>query len=340
MKIGLRLGVLVSASLVAVCACSYAADESIKATIVADALDNPCGVTINPKTGHLYIAAHTGVYAQIPGDKKLHTIANGFGTDIYGKGPKYNIGPLGVAFMSDTELVVGDGSKPDGEELVYVFDAKEAPGTKTQKPGDAKYTLGPIKAGAESAKGEGNFYGVAVTDSAIFITCNGDDTKGWIAKSDIANGKPGDLKPFIATKVATGVDAPVGITVSPKGQLAVGQMGEINVPGDSLLTFYDPNSGKMLQNYKTGLNDIAGVAYSPKTGKLYVVDYSWVDTTKGGLFHIDIQGDKVTANKVLSLDKPTALAFDKEGRLYISLLGNVQEGGKPAGQVVRIDPGL
>ena len=60
-------------------------------------------------------------------------------------------------------------------------------------------------------------------DGAIYITCNGDDTKGWVAKSVIKDGKAGPLEPSIATKEATNVDAPVAITFSLDGkELVIG----------------------------------------------------------------------------------------------------------------------
>lgn len=309
-----------------------------KVTVVASGLDNPSGLALQTKTGHLFVAARSGVY-RLVGDK-LHTEVDHFSTDIYGKGPKYNIGPLGVACLGDEHLIVADGSNPDEKEVVLVLPVGAEAPAKPHTAKDAAFVLGPIKAGADSAKGEGNYYGVAVGAGAIFITCNGDDTKGWIARSELKDHKPGELKPYIATKVATNVDAPVGITFSKDGKdLVVGQMGEMNVAGDSLLSIYDPATGKLKHNFKTGLNDIAGLAYSPKTGKLYVVDFAWVDTTKGGVFELKVDGDHVHAHKVVSLDKPTSLAFGKDGKLYVTVFGTSKD-DKPAGAVVRIDADL
>lgn len=319
-----------------------ASAEDVDSTVVVSKLDNPSGVVVNPESGHVFVASRAGVYRYDPLGHKAYLEVIGFPTDVYGKGPKYNVGPLGVAWLDNKHLIVGDGSRKDGDELVRIYEVGPKPLEEPKEEGDAVHTLGPIEAGEKSARGEGNFYGVAVASGQIFVTCNGDDTKGWISAAKVKNGKPGKLVPTIATKEAVGVDAPVGITTSDDGKdLVVSQMGEMNVPGDSLLTIYDAKSGKLKNKYETGLHDIAGVAYSPKTGKLYAVDFAWSDTSKGGLFELTIDGDKVKTSKVLSLDKPTALAFDKDGALYITQFGSAEEGSEDLpGSVVRIDPGL
>ncbi|MEX0726253.1 MAG: hypothetical protein WD065_08290 [Planctomycetaceae bacterium] len=325
---------------------SAAAAEDLKYKVRVTNLENPSGVGVHAGTGDVFVASRYGVYRYNPAAKKVHLEIAGYPEpiDIYGKGPMYPIGPLGIGFMGAEHLVVGDGSRIDGEELVRVYkiNPEYSDDSEPVKEDAAEFTLGPITAGEASAKGEGNFYGVAVTDTAIYITSNGDDTKGWVAKADIAEGKPGALTPYIATKVATEVDAPIGITMNPDGsQIVISQGGEVNVAGDSLLTMYNPADGALTKKMATGLNDICGVAYSPKTGKLYAVDFAWVDPTQGGLFELVIEGDAVTATKLLSLDKPTALAFDANGKLYITVFGTQQEGSdKSPGQLIAIDPGL
>lgn len=310
---------------------------------VQEGLSNPSGIAIRPDSPDVYVATQKGVLHFVPGRRgeqsELHTEIGGYATDIYGKGPMYDIGPLGVAFMDATHLIVGDGSRVDGAELVRIYKVGTGEHSE-QKEVDAVATLGPITAGDDSVMGEGNFYGVAVGAGALYVTCNGDDTKGWVSRAEITNGKAGALKPFIATKVAVEVDAPVAITFTPDGsELVIGQMGEMNVPGDSLLTFYDPKSGKLLRKFATGLSDIAGLAYSPTTGKLYAVDFSWAEPQNGGLFELDPTSGKAT--KVAPLDKPTALAFDGRGRLYITQFGTAAEGATtPAGALLRVQRGL
>ncbi|MCA8986642.1 MAG: hypothetical protein KDA78_03320 [Planctomycetaceae bacterium] len=319
------------------------ADEKpLRARPVAEGLDNPSGVAVNAETGHVFFCTRAGVHRLVPGKAgKVYSEVTGFPTDIYGKGPMYDIGPLGVAFLDNEHLVVGDGSRPDGEELVRVYKVGKEPLSTAASEGSAAFTLGPIPAGDASAKGEGNFYGVTTNQAGIFITANGDDTKGWVLRATVQDGKPGELKPFIASKEATGTDAPVAITTDAEGRVVIGQMGEMNLPGDSLLTFYDAESGELIRSLPTGLSDIAGLAYSPKSGKLYCVDFSWAKPEDGGLFELTVTDDAVKTNKILSLDKPTALAFDKRGRLYVTVYGTAAEGSEEkGGQLLVVRPGL
>lgn len=307
-------------------------------------LENPSGVAVHPKTGHVFATSRQGIFRYVPATNKIYLEVEGFPTDEYGKGPKYNIGPLGVTTWGDDRLIVSDGSQKDGEEVIRIYKIADELPAKPRKATETESVLGPIKGNPEANyKGEGNYYAAVVWNDTIYVTSNGDDTKGWIVTSKITDGKPGELTPTIATKEATQVDAPVAITVTPDGtSLVVGQMGEVTVPGDSLLTMYDKD-GKMTKNYKTGLNDIAGLAYSPKTGKLYATDFAWAEEIKnnGGLFELEIVGDEVKPKKIMSLDRPTALAFDKDGRLYITVFGTGKDtGDKPTGGLLRLEPGL
>jgi DNA-binding beta-propeller fold protein YncE len=298
-------------------------------------LPNPAGIAVDAQ-GTVFVSTSdgkVGSVVKLDGAKAVPVITD-FPQGSYGKGPKYAIGPLGLAFTDKGLLVVGGGGLADGEELLRVYEL----GDTAKKASDMVVKFGPLAA-TDDLKGEGNFYGVAVAGDTIYVTSNGDDTKGWVARAKLKGNKVGEgLKRFLATKEKVEVDAPVGITMSPEGYIVVGQMGEITVPGDALLSYYS-SKGKLLMNLETGLHDITAVAYSPK-GKLYVLDFAWNDTTQGGLFRIDAvknadgsQSSK--AVKIVSLDKPTAMAFGKNGELYIT---SIKEDG--AGRVQKIAPGL
>ena len=310
--------------------------------ILLDQLNHPCGVAIQPETGHVFVAESGGARVVRVVDGKAQPVIVDFPLDVYGKGPQYKIGPLGLAFAGKNVLVVGGGGHPDGAELLRIYNLPkegEAPLKATDMVTSFKLTE------TELMKGEGNFYALAVTSSGIFVTSNGDDEKGWVAKADVSGTKFGPFKRFIATREQTGVDAPVAVTVSPDGQLLVGQAGELTEPKDSQLTFYDPVSGKELLNFATGLYDITGLAFSPKTKRLFAIDFSWMEASAGGLFEISVdrstQGQKLKLAKIVGLDKPTAMAFGPDGTLYVTVLGKpgaAEE--KSTGKLLRFATGL
>ena len=174
------------------------------------------------------------------------------------------------------------------------------------------------------------------------------DKKGWVARLTLEKDKLGKLERYIATKESVDVDAPAAITMSPRREVVVGQMGEINDQKDSLLTFYDQKSKSLLMSLPAEMFDLVGLAYSPKTGRLYGVDYSWADPKQGGLYRLDAvrrDGKQVVkATKLIELDQPTALAFNDDGELFITVFGNgdgKDESKAPAtGKLLKIGEGL
>jgi DNA-binding beta-propeller fold protein YncE len=330
------------AAIFGVCLIAFAQQQDAKVEEVVGGLSNPCGVAIQPGTGHVFVSdSATGRVGRVV-DGKLQDVIAGSEKDVYGKGPFYDIGPLGLLFLDQNTLVVGDGGLKDGFEYLRVFTVPEAGKPALDYEKDAKKS-GPLEP-AEGIVGEGNLYGLAANKAAVYVTCNGDDTKGWIAKADIDGTKLGKLERYIATKEQVEVDAPVGITMSKEGHIVVGQMGEVNKPNDSLLTFYSAKTGQKILNLETGLHDIAGLAYSPKTGLLYAVDFAWIKPEDGGLFRLDSDnsGASVKVTKIASLDKPTAMAFAPDGTLYITVVGpkKADENAPTEGKLLKIAPGL
>src|SRR6185369_11734799 len=110
---------LIAAGLVAL-AISPARGET-KAETVLGGLSNPCGLAVQPETGHVFVADSAAGRIIRVVDGKAEDVVVGFPLDKYGKGPKFDIGPLGLAFLDKDTLVVGDGSFVDGQEYVRVF---------------------------------------------------------------------------------------------------------------------------------------------------------------------------------------------------------------------------
>ncbi|WP_425613813.1 hypothetical protein NA78x_003657 [Anatilimnocola sp. NA78] len=316
------------------------ASAEVKTETIVSGLNNPCGVAIQPETGHVFVSdSGAGKVIRIVNGKAEDVIV-GSPKDIYGKGPMYDIGPLGLIFLDKNTLVVGDGGFKDGEEYVRVYTVPEAGKAALDFDKDAKEKIGPLAADGD-VKPEGNLYGLAATPTAIYVTCNGDDTKGWVAKIERNGTKFGKLERSIATKEQVEVDAPVAITINAEGQIVVGQMGEINKPKDGLLTFYSAKTGKKLLNLETGLFDITGLAYAPKTGLLYATDFAWMEPSEAGLFRLDRENkggtQSIKATKLTKLDKPTAITFADDGTAYVTIVGTNKEGetGK-AGALLKI----
>jgi DNA-binding beta-propeller fold protein YncE len=311
--------------------------QNVKVEEVVGNLSNPCGVAVQPGTNHVYITdSARGRVCRVDGGK-LEDVITGSPKDVYGKGPFYDIGPLGLVFTSDGKsVVVGDGGYKDGEECVRVYTVPAAGKPAINYEKDASQKLGPL-APAEGLLGEGNLYGLALSSSALYVTCNGDDTKGWVAMAELNGTKFGKLERWLPTKEAVEVDAPVGIAIDKSGNIVIGQMGEVNKPQDSLLSFYSAKTKKLLSNFETKLYDITGVAYSP-SGKLYVTDFAWMKPEEGGLFRIDQSGNDVKTVKIASLDKPTSLAFASDGTLYITVIGpkGENENASTQGKLLKI----
>jgi serine/threonine protein kinase len=303
--------------------------------VIFDGLMNPTGVAIQPETGAVFVSDSAAGRVLRIVDENVQEVITGYLTDANVRASTRHTVPVGLVFLSKNRLVVADATIPDGAEYLRVF----------QIPTVDAVTLGCNEclhvAATDTTRAGVNSYAVATTDTALYVTCNGDNTKGWISKSDIRSASFGDLTRFITTKEATGIDSPVAITISPRGELVVGQMGAVTVPYDALLSFYDARDGRLLYNEPTGLHDIIALTYSPK-GHLYALDFAWTDLSQGGLFRLDNDGaGGVNAVKIASLDKPTAMAFGTDGSLYITLIGAVADGQEVGvGQLVRLDPGL
>jgi DNA-binding beta-propeller fold protein YncE len=310
----------------------------VEKQVVAQGFYNPCGVAVQPETGHVFVSMVGRIVRVVPGaPAEVHEEIVGFPSDTYGRGPVYEFGPLGLAFADAGTLILGDGSREDGKEIVRIYTVgSHPPADRVRKADDMTSFSTPIPPGEDSLQGEGNFYGVAVHGSTVFVTSNGDDSKGWICKLDLDLKKspPLALTPFIKSKELTGTNAPMGATISPQGKLVASQFGAANAHPDSLVTFYDPATGKLEKRLTTGLRDIVGIAYSPTTGKLYAIDFSWAEHAKGGLFRLELGADQARAERIAFLDRPTALAFSPTGKLYVTVLGIDRERGKKSGQLL------
>lgn len=323
-------------SLITISTSQTTAQDAVVETVL-EGLNNPSGVAVQPETGHVFVCDSGALRVIRVIDGKAQEVITDFPKDIYGKGPFYEIGPLGLMFLDRDTLVVGGGGLADGEDMLRVFKVPavgENPIKADQLHGEAM-----VLAADDDLEGEGNFYALAKGTKGVYVTCNGDDVKGWVSLATLEDDyKLKDFKRSIATKEAINIDAPVAITVSPERHIVVGQMGETNKPGDSQLTFYS-EAGELLDNFRLGLHDITALAYSPIRKRLFCTDFNWGDPDEGGLYKIVKARTKrgCETQLIVKLKKPTALAFNSDGDAFITLAGTTAEGNeKPDGKLVMI----
>jgi hypothetical protein len=318
-------------------------------------LDNPCGLALRPNTPtgapfELFISeSGAGRVVRVFTDKpsEVEPIITGFPTMKFGGKPAYNIGPLGLEFITRLKLAVGTGGLPEGEDTVQVYTwPQELAPTAYDK---AEYHVGPVPAGGRSKNGEGNFFGLAKieddAEKALFVTSAADKEKGWVLKAGIAANRLGDLHPFIAAQQVTGVSAPSAVTVNWKPRshyLVVAQMGHPDGERDSVVAFYGPASGEPAMVLKTGLYDITGLAYSP-AGDLYATDFAWTKPEAGGVYRIEaveVEGrQSCRAVKIAAAMRPTALSFTPDGSLYVTAMGERNAlDESPTGVLLKITP--
>jgi hypothetical protein len=87
------------------------------------------------------------------------------------------------------------------------------------------------------------------------------------------------------------------------------------------------------------LQDVAGMAYSPASGKLYAIDMAQSAPEEGGVFRLDDASrpgrPACKAVRIATVTKPTALAFGPDGALYVTSWYNAH-GSEPQGVLLRI----
>ena len=124
-----------------------------EARVVAEGLVNPCGIAVQADSQHIFVSMKERVVRLVPGEtfEQSDEIVE-FPTDQYGKGPVYDIGPLGLVFVDAETLAVGGGGNGDGEDIVRFYSIGSEPLTAENavKAGDMKFSAGSIAAGDDS----------------------------------------------------------------------------------------------------------------------------------------------------------------------------------------------
>lgn len=310
----------------------YSQDE-VEFEIVAENLQNPRAIAIQPETGHLFVAESGALrVVRIVGGEPEEVVI-GFAKDYTGKSPIYEIGPLSLLFLDRDTLLISDGGKEAGMDQIRVVTVPERgePPVKVNSDVDQRLRL----QSDDQHSADGNFWAMTKLEDYVLATCGDDLRNGWIARSAIRGNRPTTLRRFFSTVRSVRTRIPHGITTSPEGEIVVAQAGEIQDERDSLLVFFGAE-GDFLDSFETGLNDIYGLAYGPNQGRLFAVDFCNARPNEGGLYKLVATREGCRAVQLASLPRPSSLAFSDTGDLYVTTVGRFVEGAEVSnGRVLR-----
>lgn len=267
----------------------------------------------------------------------------GFPLSVEVDGPKHRLRPSGLEFLTRTKLAVGIVGRGKGAPSIRVYALPDDGSAIAYEQVDHAVELN--NAEQLSGKDVGAMFGLTRTDNAIFAA-SGDEPQGWLLKASLQANRLSDLQPFVATQSETGVSNPRAVIVNPKPHshyLIAGNAGELDAKRDSVIAFYGPVSGELAMAVRTGLFDVAGLAYSP-TGDLYALDYSHHDKQLGGVFRIEateVDGrQSCRAVKIAAVQRPTAIVFTPDGTLYVGAneQGDAADSDKARSVLLKITP--
>ena len=329
--------------------------SGVKVDVVMEGLYNPCGIAVAGDRDNVVIyVSNSGkgeivrIDVQRPGQAK--PVVTGFPLAPFGKGPTYQLGPMGLAFLDANTLLVGGGDAADGRNVLRAFALSDSNASNNNASAEsssdsaartateitykeALWTAGPIDVGSDRW---GDIFQVAVEKrSSVFIACNSDEGPGLVARATLSGAAVGDFSPFVNTNPETLVSAPTAVLLTPEGDLAVGQMGSTDKQLDSVLSFYNARSGEHLFSASVGLNDMIAMAYGP-SGLLYALDFGWGEGVRGGLYRLDQAQNGVKATLIEPLDHPTSLVFGADGAMYITVFGADSNKAQGTGQLLRL----
>ena len=290
-----------------------------KPDVLINDLKNPWGVAVRPTTGIIYVS-DTGRGRIVSLEyRNMDEVIVDFPLSEYKLDAGIVLAPLGLIFRGNDTLIVGTGGGQDGDDGISIFDVRR----KKKDPIKADDPDATLKLFSdEKYKPEGDFFSLAITRAALYSTCGGDVDQGWLARAEMRVGEIKNFRRYIPTRPLSHTANPGGVCISPQGHIVVSQMGSRDKPGDSLLTFYSP-LGELLDKFPTGLSDVVAIAYGPRKRRLYALDFNWANPREGGLYKlVSVDTDDGCEAKLIArLQRPTAMAFDRKGNLYVTTCG-------------------
>ncbi|MEM9351976.1 MAG: hypothetical protein AAGA92_03105 [Planctomycetota bacterium] len=235
-------------------------------------------------------------------------------------------GPLAVVLTTRTRLLVGTRGGASNFLL-----PRDATTLRAGEPGQPASIAAVDSAAAD-------FYGLVLAEgpARVFAVVQTGGS-GAVLLGQVS----GNRVERFGTLTSESLRRPRGVALSPSGRprfVVVADSGG-DEPADSSLHFYKPHSGELVLSLPVPLDELCGVAYSPR-GELYAVNGA-SRAEGGGVYRLDevLEGGRQSCQPALLalLTRPTDLVFGPDGLPYAIATGELDgnESG-PTGALYRV----
>jgi hypothetical protein len=314
-------------------------------------LKNPHGVAVRPEgsgEAHEVFVAESGAgrVIKIASDKpeKRIDVVAGFSTKLANGDSPTSAGVHSLYFLDHMRLLVAGGDD-DGVPFVRLYELPdpESPLTSDQH----KHEANVPETGKDAKFNAHVFRGIARTQyndrvgDFLLVAAPVDGDSTGLVYVPVRSGTLGDAVPA-QLKNAAGATQIGGITVGNNGYatLATNSLDDSAQP--SRLAFFSPLDQRIVMEIPTELQRIVALAYSPKSGNLFVANSPTNEDDRAGIYRIDRATQpgafSCIAIRIADVRRPAALAFAPDGTLYVSASGDPKT--KNAGELLKLDGDL
>jgi hypothetical protein len=319
--------------LLATATCVVADDLAVETLL--SGLQNPAGVAIRPDASadnyEIFVSdtkAGRIVRVQSTKSESSEDAIIGFASKPDVDEPFQSPGPHGLLFLDRLRLVV-TGRHSNGRGFVRLYELPDE-----DKPLVAEQHEQQIESAADGEQPGArvvSFHGLARTQSndlvpdLLLLTALGNEGAGTTWKLPVRAGTLGELELFGSTAPRGSLRVPSAVAVGPRGYIVTSEP-DANESRASRLKFINPIDGRVALQVTVKLPDLVGLAYSPRSGNLYAINFASRDPQRGGVYRIDAgEPGQASAVKVAEVRQPRALAFDPDGALYVTAMDDADD---------------
>jgi hypothetical protein len=314
---------------------------------VLTGLKNPHDVTVRPEGSsdayEVFVAeSGAGRVVKILSGKpenRIDVIA-GFSTKLTNDDYLASPGIHSLEFLDHMRLVATGGDE-DGAPFVRLYELPEpaSPLTADQHKQEANVP----EIGKDPNFNAHVFRGIARTQpndrvgDFLLVAAPNDGLPTGLVYVPVRSGTLGDVVP--ARLKNAGDEFQIGaIAVGTNGYVVVAANEAGDSMGSSRLSFFSPLDRRIVLQVPTDLKRIVAIAYSPKSGNLFVANSPTTGDGGAGIYRIDrvARPDAAACKvvKIANVRSPTAIAFAPDGALYVTVSGESKD--KSSGQLLKL----